>query len=368
MGYFECIEKNDHEQVVFCSDRQSGLRAIIGIHNTTLGPALGGCRMKRYQSEEEALNDVLSLSRAMTYKSAMAGLNLGGGKTVVMLDHPEQKTPELLTALAKRIDSLRGAYIGAGDIGSDTSDLKIMKETTRWVTGLSKEDGGLGDSAILTSLGVFMGMKAAVKEQFGSTDLTNIRVTMQGAGKVGYKLMEHLLQSGCQIWLSDVNENALKRVRQDFPIVNIVKPEELLTIEADIFSPNAVGGVITPTLAKTLPVGIVAGGANNVLSDESAGEILKERGILYAPDFVINSGGVIMVACEIEQLGFEVAQERTEALYNRMLDVFRVAKEENVTTQEAALLFAKRRIESAAGKKPLGGNEHKTERRFATIM
>jgi len=367
MGYFESIEKNDHEQVVFCSDKKSGLRAIIGIHNTTLGPALGGCRMKRYQSEEEALNDVLNLSRAMTYKSSLAGLNLGGGKTVVMLDHPEQKTPELLTALAKRIDALRGTYIGAGDIGSDTRDLRIMKQSTRWVTGLAEEDGGLGDSAILTSLGVFMGIKAAVKEQFGSTDLTNIRVTMQGAGKVGYKLLEHLLHAGCQVWLSDVNENALIRIRQDFPIVNIVSPEELLTIEADVFSPNAVGGILTPALAKKLPVGIVAGGANNVLTDESSGEALKERGILYAPDFVINSGGVIMVACEIEQLGFEVAEERTKALYERTLDVFRVAKEENITTQEAAILLAKRRIEATTEKKPQGGSELKTERVLSLV-
>lgn len=360
MGYFDRIQEYDHEQVVFCSDKESGLRAIIGIHDTTLGPALGGCRMKPYPSEEEALKDVLRLSRAMTFKSSMAGLNLGGGKTVVILDHPEQKTPQLLQALAKRIDLLRGSYIGAGDIGSDTRDLRLMKQTTQWVTGLAKEDGGLGDSAILTSLGVFMGIKAAVKDRLGLDSLEGVRVTMQGAGKVGYQLLEHLTQAGCQIWLTDIHESALNRAKLAFPKINLVKPEQIFEIEADLFSPNAVGNVITPELAQTLPVSIVAGGANNVLSDETAGLILKERDILYAPDFVINSGGVIMVACEIAQQSFETAREKTEAIYDRTLEVFQFAREEEITTQEAARQLALRRIDQAKKKPQLKSEQAET--------
>lgn len=350
MGYFEIIQEYDHEQVVFCSDRESGLRAIIAIHDTTLGSALGGCRMKPYASEEEALRDVLNLSRAMTYKSSMAGLNLGGGKTVVMLDHPEQKTPQLLHALAKRIDLLKGSYIGAGDIGSDTRDLKIMKQTTRWVTGLAEEDGGLGDSSILTSLGVFMGIKAAVAERLGREDLIGLKVAIQGAGKVGCRVLEHLVKAGCQVWISDVNEKNLNRIKYEFPLVTTVKPEEICHLPVDVFSPNAVGGVITPELAQTLDAAIVAGGANNALSDEISALILKERDILYAPDFVINSGGVIMVACEIEGLNFEAARERTEAIYDRTLEVFRVAKEEDITTIEASRRLAQRRIDLAKKK------------------
>jgi leucine dehydrogenase len=351
MGYFELIQEFDHEQVVFCSDRETGLRAIIGIHDTTLGPALGGCRMKHYASEEEALGDVLRLSRAMTFKSSMAGLNLGGGKTVVMLDHPEQKTPELLKALAERIDNLKGTYIGAGDIGSDTRDLRMMKQVTPWVTGLAQEDGGLGDSSILTSLGVFMGIRAAAKDRLGRDNMEGLRVALQGVGKVGYNLLQHMVEADCQVWVTDVSEAALKRVKLDFPSINVLPHDELLNLEVDVFSPNAVGGIVTPELAQTLKVSIVAGGANNILSDETAGLILKERDILYAPDFVVNSGGVIMVACEIEQRSFEEAHALTEQVYERTLDVFKVAREEDVTTHEAARRLALRRID-AARKKP----------------
>lgn len=353
MGYFELISDKNHQQVVFCSDKATGLKAIIGIHNTTLGPALGGCRMKPYASEEEALNDVLKLSRAMTYKSSMAGLNLGGGKTVVMLDSPEQKTPELLAALAKRIDMLNGTYIGAGDIGSNTDDLRIMKRTTRWVTGLAKEDGGLGDSAILTSLGVFMGIKAAAKHQLGTDDLSGVSVALQGLGKVGFHLLGHLTQAGCHVYATDVNTAAMERAHLEFPNVTLIEGSEFLTQKVDILSPNAVGGVISPEVARTLDVKVVAGGANNILHNEEAGQILSERGILYAPDFVVNSGGVIMVACEIEGVGFEVARRKTEEVYDRTLQVFKTSEEERITPYEAAKLLAQRRIDDAAAKKPL---------------
>ena len=296
MSYFDLIENREHQGVVFCTDRKSGLRAIIAIHDTTLGPALGGCRMKGYTSEEEALMDVLRLSRAMSYKSSMAGLNLGGGKSVVILKNQEQKTPELLKAFAERIALLKGTYIGAGDIGSDTNDLRIMRQYCPWITGLAEEDGGLGDSAILTSLGVYQGIRAAVKERFKRDDLDGLRVAVQGAGKVGYMLVEYLLNAGCKVFVSDISKESLQRVKDAYPAVEICDSLSLYDKEVDVFSPNAIGGIITPGVAHGIKAKVLAGGANNPLSDESVADILKQRDILYAPDFVINAGGVIMVA------------------------------------------------------------------------
>lgn len=345
MSDFDLIQHRDHEAVVFCSDKASGLRAIIGIHDSTLGPALGGCRMKPYASEEEALSDVLKLSRAMSYKSSMAGLNLGGGKTVVMLNDPKEKTPELLKALAERISLLRGSYIGAGDVGSNTDDLRIMRQYTPWVTGLAREDGGLGDSAILTSLGVFMGIRAAVKEKLGKEDLDGVRVAVQGAGKVGFMLLSHLLSAGCKVYLSDPNAQALQHVKEAHPEVILCNPQELYNQTVEVFSPNAIGGVITDDIARALNAQILAGGANNPLATEEGPQILQQRGILYAPDFVINAGGVIMVACEIEKKPFDEAQRQTEAIYDTTLRVFDYAKQSNLLPWDAARRLAEQRIE-----------------------
>lgn len=345
MAYFDLIQRRDHEAVVFCSDPKVGLRAIIGIHDTTLGPALGGCRMKRYVSEEEALMDVLRLSRAMTYKSSMAGLNLGGGKTVVMLDDPKDKTPELLESLANHIGLLKGTYIGAGDVGSNTTDLKMMRQFTPWVTGLAREDGGLGDSAILTSLGVFMGIRAAVKEKLGRNDLDGIRVSVQGVGKVGFMLVSHLLSAGCKVYVSDPNAEAVKMVKDTHPEVTVCESQELLAMPVEVFSPNAIGGSITEDVARKLDAQIVAGGANNPLSSIEAAQLLHERGVLYAPDFVINAGGVIMVASEINKETFDQAQRKTEAIYDTTLRVFDYAKQNSLPPWEAARVLAVHRIE-----------------------
>lgn len=347
MSYFDLIQRRDHQGVFFCNDKETGLKAIIAIHNTTLGPALGGCRMKGYSSEEEALKDVLRLSRAMSYKSSMAGLNLGGGKSVVMLDDPSQKTPALLKAFAERINMLNGTYIGAGDVGSDTHDLHIMSQYSPYITGLSKEDGGLGDSAILTSLGVFMGIKAAVKEKLGKDDMDGLRVAIQGAGKVGFMLVEHLVNSGCTVFISDINKESLDRVKETYPTVQICDSLSLYDKEVDVFSPNAIGGVVTAGVAHGLKAKILAGGANNPLFEESVGKILGERGILYAPDFIINAGGVIMVACEIEKLGFDAARKKTEGIYDTTLRVFEHAKTHKLLPWDAAQQLAVERIENA---------------------
>jgi glutamate dehydrogenase/leucine dehydrogenase len=339
-----------HEGVLFCSDPDSGLRAFIGIHNTVLGPGLGGCRMKAYASEEEALRDVLLLSRAMTYKNAMAGLNYGGGKTVVIIDRPEQKTPALLGALAQRINLLKGSYYGAGDIGSNADDLREMKKTTPYLGGTAIEDGGLGDSSTLTGLGVYLGIKAAVKEKLGRDDLDGVKVSIQGTGKVGYYTMGHLLKEGAQVVACDVVPEATERIRQEFPQVKIVPQSEIFAQEVDVFSPNAIGGVITEEIARTMQVKAVAGGANNPLATVRAGEILHERGILFAPDYVVNAGGVTLIACEIEGLTLADATRKTERIYDTTLRVFEAAKRWNVTPIAASNRLAEERI--AEAKKP----------------
>jgi glutamate dehydrogenase/leucine dehydrogenase len=347
MTYFDLMEKRGHEGVFFCTDPETGLRAIIAIHDTTLGPALGGCRMKPYASEAEALTDVLRLSRAMTYKSSMAGLNLGGGKSVVMLDDSSKKTPELLKAFAERINLLKGNYIGAGDVGSDTNDLHIMHQYSPYITGLAKEDQGLGDSAILTSLGVFRGIQASVKEKLQRDDLDGLRVAVQGAGKVGYHLVEHLLNAGCKVWISDISEKALAYVKDHFPAVEVCDSLQLYEKEVDVFSPNAIGGVVTEGVAHALKTKILAGGANNPLGNEQVAKVLQKRGILYAPDFVINAGGVIMVAAELEKKTFEQAQEQTLAIYDTTLKVFDYAKRNELLPWDAARELALKRIHDA---------------------
>lgn len=344
MAYFDLIQEFDHESILFCSDKASGLRAFIGIHDRTLGPSLGGCRMKAYASEQEAFEDVLLLSRAMTFKNSLAGLDIGGGKTVVILDKPEDKTPQLLQALAERIDSLHGAYIGAGDIGSNAKDLAYMRKFTPWLNGLAKEDGGLGDSGTMTAYGVYMGIKATAKKQFGTDDLSGKTIAVQGVGKVGYHTMEHLLKEGAMITATDVYEPALKRVAETMPQVKLVSGEELLSMEADILSPNAVGGLVTAERAKTMKFKAIAGGANNILAQDSVGEILKERGILFAPDFAINSGGVITIAFEYFGKTYEEAEAHTSKVYETILKVYDLAESENTTPMAAARKLAMQRV------------------------
>jgi glutamate dehydrogenase/leucine dehydrogenase len=362
MSYFDMLQTRGHEGVFFCSDAQTGLRAIIAIHDTTLGPALGGCRMKSYTSEAEALTDVLRLSRAMTYKSAMAGLNLGGGKSVVILDRPEHKTPALLKAFAERINLLKGNYIGAGDVGSNTDDLKVMRQHSPYITGLAEADGGLGDSSILTALGVFRGIQAAVFQKLGRSDLDGIKVAIQGAGKVGFHLLEHLLNAGCTVFISDLNDAALAQVRECYPTVKTCDILRLYEQEVDVFSPNAIGGAITEDIAHALKARIVAGGANNPLSSEKAAQILHQRGILYVPDFVINAGGVIMVACEVEHLSFEAAREKTMGIYETTLRVFEFAQQSHLLPWNAAQKLALNRIEEAQARGYHYGRGQNTER------
>ncbi|MFM7469506.1 MAG: Glu/Leu/Phe/Val family dehydrogenase [Vampirovibrionales bacterium] len=343
-NYFELIQQVDHEAVFFVSDKTTGLRAFIALHNTRLGPGLGGIRMKAYPSEQAALEDVLLLSKAMSYKNAMAGLNYGGGKALMILDKPEDKTPERLEALARRIDLLKGSYYGAGDIGSTTDDLRIMKRVTPYFGGLAQEDGGLGDSSTLTGLGVYLGMKAAFKAKTGSDSLAGKTVAVQGAGKVGFHLMSYLVKEGALVKTSDVNSQALQYVKAQLPQVEVVTPHALFETPVDVFSPNAVGGVITEDLAQTLQTQVVAGGANNPLATEQAGVILQHRDILFAPDFIVNAGGVILIASEIEGKTYEQAKAHTETIYDNTLRVLEYAKAHSMLPHKAAIALAEKRI------------------------
>ncbi|MDH4380171.1 MAG: Glu/Leu/Phe/Val dehydrogenase dimerization domain-containing protein [Vampirovibrionales bacterium] len=343
-GLFHQFHKRNHEAVVFCSEREVGLRAIIALHDTTLGPSLGGCRIKQYTCEQEALTDVLRLSRAMTYKASAGGLNLGGGKSVILLEPGQEKTPELLTAFAKRVAMLKGTYITAGDVGSTTQDLKLMSQFCRHVVGLAEEDGGLGDSSILTSLGVFRGLQAAVKTRLGKDDLTGLSVAVQGAGKVGLHLVEYLLNAGCSVVLADPNADAVAAAQLQFPAITTCATDDIYDQDVDVFSPNAIGGLLTESIARRMKAVVVAGGANNPLASDVAAMVLNDRNILYAPDFVINAGGLIMVASEIEHQSFEQAKARVEEIYDRTLHVFEYAKSHSLLPWEAARQIAVNRI------------------------
>lgn len=354
MTDFQMIQKRNHEAVIFCSDAHVGLRAIIALHDTTLGPALGGCRIKHYESDDEALIDVLRLSRAMTYKASISGLNLGGGKSVILLEKGQEKTPELLAAFAKRVAMLKGTYITAGDVGSNTVDLKLMRDITPHVVGLSKEDGGLGDSAILTSLGVFRGLQAAVKHRLKKDDLTGLKIAVQGAGKVGYMLTSRLLEAGCDVVVGDLNEASLARVKADFPNIKTVEGDVIYTQDVDVFSPNAIGGLITEEIARGLKASVVAGGANNPFAHESVATVLHQQNILYAPDFLINAGGLIMVASEIEKHSFEQAERQVNEIFEKTLNVFEYADVHQLLPWDAARQIAVNRVVDTR-KNPLSG-------------
>jgi glutamate dehydrogenase/leucine dehydrogenase len=346
MDNFTLIERDNHEAVLFINDRATGLKGFIGLHNTVLGPGLGGCRMMHYPNEQAALTDALNLSRAMTYKNALAGLPYGGGKAVVMLPNAAAKTPELVDALARRIHLLGGSYFTAGDIGSNAADMKRMKDMTPYVSGLSPADGGLGDSSILTGLGVFMGIKAAVKHRLGTENMAGLRVAVQGTGKVGYYLMEHLIKAGCQVLATDMNPEALQRAKEAYPSIEIVAPEAIFEQDVDVLSPNAVGGTLTEAIAMQTNASIVAGGANNPLATSAVGALLAQRNILFAPDFAINAGGVIVLSFELAKGTIAQAQSKTEAIYDTALAVFQKADQEGLLPLDAAVALATQRIEA----------------------
>jgi leucine dehydrogenase len=343
---FGQLSFDNHEQIVFCNDKDTGLKAIIGIHNTVLGPALGGTRMWNYANEWEALNDVLRLSRGMTFKSAITGLNLGGGKAVIIGDAKTQKTPELMRRFGEFVHSLSGRYITAEDVGMTTEDMDTVREVTPYVTGISQDKGGAGNPSPITAYGVFMGMKAAAKFQFGSEILEAKNVFVQGIGNVGEALVEHLVNEGANVTIADISQDRLEEVRSKYG-ATIYGGNDIYSEEMDIYAPCALGATINDDTIYNIKAKIIAGAANNQLADEvKHGKILQERGIVYAPDFLINAGGIINVYAELENYGRQEIMRKTEKIYNTTLEILDNAKVNNLTTHNAALNIARERIET----------------------
>jgi valine dehydrogenase (NAD+) len=347
MGVFatDQLDPTGHEQVVFCQDKQTGLKAIIGIYSTALGPALGGTRFYPYASEEDALRDVLDLSRGMAYKNALAGLDLGGGKTVIWGDPEQIKTEPLLRAYGRFVQSLGGRYYTACDVGTYVEDMDVVARETRYVTGRSVEHGGAGDSSILTAWGVFQGMRAAAEHTWGSPSLRGKRVGIAGLGKVGKCLTGHLLQDGATMVATDVSPRALDWVRTNHPEVELVADTTaLITSDIDVYAPCALGGALSDDAVPVLRAKVVAGAANNQLAHLGIEKMLAERGVLYAPDYVVNAGGVIQVADEIEGFNFERAKLRATRIYDTTKQILALADADGVPPAVAADRLAERRM------------------------
>lgn len=347
MEIFKYMEKYDYEQLVFCQDRTSGLKAIIAIHDTTLGPALGGVRMWPYATEEQAIEDALRLARGMTYKNAAAGLNLGGGKTVIIGDPFQDKNEEMFRALGRFIQGLNGRYITAEDVGTTVSDMDLIHEETNYVTGISPTFGSSGNPSPVTAYGVYLGMKASVKEAFGTDSLQGIKVAVQGLGNVAYALCDYLHRDGAILIVTDINKKAVDRVVNDFGATSI-EPNDIYKQEADVFSPCALGAIINDVTIPQLKAKVIAGSANNQLKESRHGNIIHEMGIVYAPDYVINAGGVINVADELYGYNRERAMKRVETIYDSLTKIFEISKEENIPTYLAANRLAENRIQRVA--------------------
>jgi len=359
---FQGMSDRDHEQVVFCSDPASGLRAIIAIHNTTLGPALGGTRMWTYDTEAEALRDVLRLSRGMTYKAAVAGLNLGGGKAVILGDAKRHKNERLFRAFGRYVHSLSGRYITAEDVGTSVNDMEWVRMETPYVTGISRALGGSGDPSPMTAWGVYVGMQACAQRAFGTDDLSQFRVAIQGLGATGHWLARYLHEDGVKLFVTDIDEDRVSEAVERFG-AEAVAPDRITRVDAEIFAPAALGGIVDDAFIEHSTFKIVAGSANNQLKEEERhGPMLREKGVLYAPDFVINSGGLINVANELEGYNQERAKRNVDMVRHILARVFDVADAEDVPTYQAANLVAERRIASMSDLKDFWLNPDLTRR------
>jgi valine dehydrogenase (NAD+) len=338
-------EQAGHEQVTYCQDTRTGLRAIIAIYSTALGPALGGTRFYPYESEDDALADVLRLSQAMAYKNALAGLDLGGGKAVIIGDPAEIKTEPLLRAYGRFVASLGGRYITACDVGTRSEDMDVIARECPYTTGRSPAYGGAGDSSVLTAFGVFQGMRAAADHAWGTTSLHGRRVGVEGVGKVGHHLVEHLVADGADVVICDVSERAIERVRARFPGVAVAGDvTELIASDIDVFAPCALGGALSDDTVAALKAKIVCGGANNQLAHPGVEKLLADRDILYAPDYVVNAGGVIQVADERCGFSFERARAKAEQIFSTTARIFASAEAEGIPPSVAADRLAEQRM------------------------
>ncbi len=345
MDTFETIAEMGHERVLMCSNAAVGLKAIIAVHSTVLGPGLGGCRMWPYQSTDEAMIDVLRLSRGMTYKAAAAGLHLGGAKAVIIGDPKTDKSEALFRAFGRAVDDLNGTYITAEDVGTDMEDMETILTETQWVTGISPAHGGSGDPAPVTANGVLRGIQAAAKWKFRDSALKGRSVAIQGLGSVGYHLAEYLVQEGAKVFATDIDEASIERAREQLG-VEPVAVDDIYDVDCDIFAPCALGAILNPETIPRLRCTVVAGAANNQLADEEVdGMALQERAILYAPDFVINAGGLINVYNEfMGSYKQERALRGTRGIYLNLTRVFEIAEEEKIPTYAAADRVAEERI------------------------
>jgi valine dehydrogenase (NAD+) len=335
----------EHEQVVFCNDPATGLRAIIAVHSTALGPGLGGTRFYPFASTDEAVRDVLALSRGMTYKNSLAGLDLGGGKAVIIGDPATLKSEPLLRAYGRFVQSLHGRYYTACDVGTYSEDMDVVARECDYVTGRTLAHGGAGDSSVLTAFGVYQGMRAAAEAVWGAPSLTGRTVGIAGVGKVGRHLVRHLVEDGASVVVTDVDDAAVARVRDEHARVRVVPSSDALVGEQiDVYSPNALGGALTDDVVETLKATIVCGGANNQLAHPGVEKMLEERGILYAPDYCVNSGGVIQVADELDGFDFDRAKQRATGIFETTRAVFELARTDGVPPAIAADRLAERRI------------------------
>ncbi len=343
MTVFSTNDFDDHESVLFFHDKETGLKAILAVHDTTMGPALGGTRMWNYASEEEAVKDVLRLSRGMTYKSALAGLKLGGGKSVIIGDPHTQKSEALFEAFGRALDRLNGAYIAAEDVGTSVADLEVARRQTKHIAGIT--EGGAGDPSPATSWGVFNGVTAAAKHKFGSTDLKGLKVAVQGLGNVGFGLCQHLHKAGAELIVADIYEDSVLRAVKELG-ATAVDPATIHAEEVDIYAPCALGGAINEKSIEEIKAPVIAGAANNQLETPEMGQELRRRGILYAPDYVINAGGIILISHEGPTFNREAAFKQVGDIHNTLLDIFARADAEDKPTDEIADKIALEILES----------------------
>ncbi|AKH83861.1 valine dehydrogenase [Streptomyces sp. CNQ-509] len=345
-------DQGGHEQVVLCQDRETGLKAVIALHSTALGPALGGTRFHDYASsddpEQAAVLDALNLSRGMSYKNAMAGLDHGGGKAVIIGDPDQAKTEDLLLAYGRFVASLGGRYVTACDVGTYVEDMDVVARTNRWTTGRSPENGGCGDSSVLTAFGVFQGMRAVAEHLWGTPSLRGRRVGIAGVGKVGHILVDHLVADGAEVVVTDVREESVARVRAAHPGVAVVADTDALIRQPlDVYAPCALGGALSDETVRVLAAKAVCGAANNQLAHPGVEKDLADRGILYAPDYVVNAGGVIQVADELHGFDMDRARAKAARIFDTTVEIFHRAASDGVPPAVAADRIAEQRMAEA---------------------
>ena len=342
---FETLAQTGHEEVVFCHNKDAGLKAIIAIHNSVLGPALGGLRMWPYATEQDALNDVLRLSRGMTYKAAVSGLNLGGGKGVIIGDPSKDKSEALFRAFGRFVNSLNGRYITAEDVGIDVNDMEFVYKETPFVTGVHQVHGGSGDPSPFTAYGTLQGLMAALQVKFGDEEVGKYSYAVQGVGHVGMEFVKLLRERGAKVFVTDFNTDLVQRAVDDHG-AEAVAPDQIYDVDAQVYSPCALGGTVNANTLPRLKCQVICGAANNQLANDEIGDEVTRRGILYAPDYAVNAGGLMNVSLEIDGYNRERAMRMLRTIYFNLGRIFEIAQRDGIPTYKAADRMAEERIAS----------------------